>query len=176
MKGLVQIYTGDGKGKTTAAIGLTVRALGQDCKIFFAQFLKSGDTGEKRILDHFSENIIFYRPIVRNKGFIWKMTDRQVLEIREDIIEAWDYVREQISSGEYDVVVLDEILGVLSYGFIDINHLVRCIKERPDHVEIVMTGRDAPDKLLEIANYVSEIKAVKHPFQEGIQARRGIEF
>lgn len=173
--GLVHIYTGEGKGKTTAAIGLAVRAAGNGLKVLFVQFLKGGEeSGELKIFKKLQENIEVIRfdqrhPIFFNKG-----------DTKEGLImaakDALKLIAEKIKSDKYDLVVLDEINNLIAQGWADINELTDIIRKRPEGVEIVLTGRGAPRELIKIADYVTEMKAVKHPFKKGIKARKGIEY
>lgn len=173
--GLIHIYTGEGKGKTTAAIGLTVRAAGNGLKVLFAQFLKGGEeSGELRVLEGLSDKIEIIRFDQRHPIFFKKGDTRDGL--KKAIAEAIDVVSEKIKSGKYDLIILDEISNIAAQGLADVNTLIDIIKKRPEDVEIVLTGRGAPQELIEIADYVTEMKPVKHPFFKGIKARKGIEY
>lgn len=175
MNGLIHIYTGNGKGKTTAAIGLCIRAAGNNKRVLFSQMLKSGRTGEMEILNDM-EQIRVIRPEARVKGFVWELDESEKAIMCECTEEALVFIEREISLGKWDMVIMDEILGCIHNGFISVDRILNILKNKPDHVEIVLTGRNAPEALMEAADYVSEIMAVKHPYQKGIGARKGIEF
>ena len=170
MKGYVHIYTGDGKGKTTAALGLALRAAGAGLKVFFAQFLKSGTYSELKALERFSDLIK-----VRQYGrgcFISGMPEKEDIEYAK---KGLNEVKEIISSGKYDLVVLDEINIAVYFGLISLDELLEVIRQRPAHVELVLTGRRADPKLIEEADLVTEMKEIKHYYKKGVVARLGIE-
>ncbi len=171
-RGLVIVYTGDGKGKTTAALGTAIRALGSGWKVAFLQFMKGEwKSGEENVVPLFEGQWLLRK---LGRGFTW---DHDSLD--EDIQAARDAWQEALSilfSGEYELVVLDEINYVLSYGFLDAQEVVEALKQRPSHVHVVCTGRNAPDVLVEFADLVTEMRKVKHPFDQGILAQRGIDF
>lgn len=174
-KGLVHIYTGDGKGKTTSAIGLGIRAFGRGFKVLLAQFLKGMDTGELHVLKNLGPNFEVYRH--KNvKGFFWNMSDEQKAELKKSVREGFQHVKEEIEKDKWDMVILDEIMGTIHNQLIDTREVVELIKNKPDKLELVLTGRNAPKELIELADYVSEISAIKHPWEHGIKARKGIEF
>ncbi len=175
MKGLVHIYTGDGKGKTTAALGLCIRASGSDKRILFVQFLKASKTGELKILSQL-HNVKVYRPEAKVKGFVWELNENEKLIMCKSIETAYNTIVEELQSGIWDIVVLDEIIGCIKNGFISDEQIIELIRNKPEAVELILTGRNAPERLIELADYVSEIKAVKHPYQSGIPARKGVEF
>ncbi len=170
MKGYVHVYTGDGKGKTTAALGLAIRAAGAGLKVFFAQFLKSGDYSEHKALRRFSD-IIEVRQYGRGCFIRGKPADEDIEAAKKGLSE----VREIVSSGRYDVVILDEANIAVFYGLIEVDQLLEIIKNRPSHVEIVITGRNADPKLIEEADLVTEMKEIKHYYKKGVLARIGIE-
>lgn len=173
--GLIHIYTGEGKGKTSAAIGLAVRAAGNGLKVLFVQFLKGGEeSGELKIFKVLQENIEVIRFDQRHPIFFEKGDTKEGLIMAAK--DALSLINEKIKSGKYDLVVLDEINNLVSQGWADVNELIEIIKERPKGVEIVLTGRGASTELIDMADYVTEMKAVKHPFKKGIKARKGIEY
>ncbi len=186
-KGLVEIYTGNGKGKTTAAIGLAIRAAGRGLKVYIIHFMKSKGYGESKILKVI-ENI---REVYIGKPyFITK--DPKIKDIMKNVVvfepgnppkEYMDIIKKAIEeskeivfSGEWDVVILDEIITALYFDLIDMNTLMDLINKKPEHVELVLTGRYAPHELIDVADLVTEMKEIKHPYQKGIEARKGIEF
>lgn len=174
-KGLVHIYTGDGKGKTTSAIGLGIRAFGRGFKVLLAQFLKGMDTGELHVLENLGPNFEIYRH--KNvKGFFWNMNDQQKEELKKSVREGFQHVKEEIASEKWDMVILDEIMGTIHNKLIDTSEVAELIKNKPVKLELILTGRNAPQELIALADYVSEIKAIKHPMDQGIKARKGIEY
>lgn len=175
MTGLVHIYTGNGKGKTTAVIGLGIRACGNGLKVLMVQFLKGAETGELAILKKLEPNF----KLCRNKevkGFFWNMNQEQKEKLNKLTDQTFNYVLETTSTEEWDMLILDEVMGAISNGLLSVQDIVNFIKNKPDKLEVVLTGRHAPKELIDIANYVSEINAVKHPLSMGIVARKGIEF
>ncbi len=203
--GLVHVYTGDGKGKTSASMGLVMRAIGQGMKVHVIQFMKGGAyTGEfitgKNFLPAERITMVQYgRPCIKeNKQLKLQGFDSGYTffdYIREDIEcgecrfcflnddeqakyvnSAFEKTKEVVSSGEFDLVVLDEINVAMSLNFLDTDKVVEIIKNRFPQTEVILTGRGAPQKILDIADYASEIKMLKHPFEKGIAARRGIEY
>ena len=170
-KGLVHIYTGSGKGKTTAAIGLAVRAVGSGMSVVFFQFLKGMNTAETTPLEKL--DISVHKP-AQPKNFVWSM-DEKTQKISRDInrkafLEACEAMQ------KYNLVVLDEIFACLHAGYITLDELLTCIQGKPPETELVLTGRNAPHEAVALADYVTEMDAKKHPFEKGVQARKGIEF
>ena len=170
-KGYVQIYTGNGKGKTTAALGLITRAVGNNFKIFFCQFLKGRDYGELHTLKKF-ETVVHERygrgVFIRSKEFV---TDEDKKLMRE----GYESLKNALLSKKYDIVIADEILGTLRYDLISVDEIKFLIENKPETTELVLTGRNAPEELIELADLVTEMKEVKHYLQKGVMARKGIE-
>ncbi|NLN65990.1 MAG: cob(I)yrinic acid a,c-diamide adenosyltransferase [Clostridiaceae bacterium] len=175
-QGRLHLYIGSGKGKTTAAAGLTIRALGHDMKVLFAQFLKNLETGENIILEGFTDKLCFFRPVQHHTKFLWNMTEQELAQTKEDIRRGWEHLRQQMQTGLWDLIVLDEILDCIQCQLLEEEDILKTIKERPEKVEVVCTGRNASQAFYNIADYISVINAVKHPYDEGIKARRGIEY
>ncbi|HEX9058655.1 MAG TPA: cob(I)yrinic acid a,c-diamide adenosyltransferase [Clostridia bacterium] len=173
-KGYVHIYTGDGKGKTTAAVGLGLRAYGRGFKVLLVQFLKNEPSGEIMAIEKLGPNFKSFRT-KKVKGFFINMNDEKRQELKKSEHEAFEYAREAVMSGEWDLVILDEVIGSLGIGLIELKSLIDLINEKPESLELVLTGRNAPAELIELSDYVSEIKAVKHVFSKGVPAREGIE-
>jgi len=171
-KGLTQVYTGNGKGKTSAAFGLALRAIGRGLKVYVIQFIKGGfDYGELHVIQHL--------PNLKVKAFGRGKFVTQVPPSEEDIKlanQALELAEQIVSSGEYDVVVLDEINVALHLKLIELDKVIRLIEKKPRHVELVLTGRHAPPKVLELADLVTEMKEVKHPYTKGMPPREGIEY
>jgi cob(I)alamin adenosyltransferase len=175
LRGLIHIYTGDGKGKTTAALGLSLRAYGGGFKIGLIQFLKGMDTGELAVLAGLGDSY----QIHRNKGIIKFVKDMNGVEIREaasDVRKLWELAKSLGTEGQCDLLILDEVMAAIATGLLSLDDVCGWLKEKPAGLEVVLTGRDAPPALVDLADYVSEIKAVKHPYEKGIAARKGIEF
>ncbi|MCX8007686.1 MAG: cob(I)yrinic acid a,c-diamide adenosyltransferase [Coriobacteriia bacterium] len=170
--GLVQVYTGDGKGKTTAAVGLAVRAAGAGLRVAFVQFVKGGErSSELPMLERLGVRV--ERPARASTGLLaGGATD----EDRRAAAETLAIAQDAIAGGAYDLVVLDEACVAAAYGLVDEVHLLAALRGRPVHVEVVLTGRGATDALLEAADLVTEMRAVRHPFDRGVKARKGIEF
>lgn len=176
MQGLVHIYTGDGKGKTTAALGLGMRAFGAGLKVVIIQFLKDTPCGELKAAEKLGENFKILRFQKGRKGFIWEMTDTQREELKKETLEGFNYAKSLSKSGECDVLILDEIFGCIGNLLITESELLDLIKVKNEKTELVLTGRNAPDTVCRAAHYVTEMRAQKHPLYMGISARKGIEF
>ena len=171
-KGLILVFTGHGKGKTTAAIGMTMRAAGHGLKTCFIQFIKgSWKYGEAEAMTRFKEEIEFH---VMGRGFTWKSDDLE--KDRAAAREAWEKAKEAIASGRYHTVVLDEFTYLLKYGMIDKAEALEILRNKPVEQHICITGRDAAEELAELADLVTEMRPVKHPYQQGIKAQKGLEF
>lgn len=175
MRGLVHIYTGNGKGKTSAAVGLGIRAYGRGFKVLMVQFLKGTETGEAFTIKKLSPGFTIYRGKSTRK-FFWQMNNEEKEFERNVQNELLEYALEAVTSGEWQMVILDEIMAAIENGMVKAEDVVKLIKDRDNDVELVLTGRNAPKELVELADYVSEIKEVKHPMKKGIAARKGIEF
>ena len=170
--GLIQVYTGDGKGKTTCALGLAFRAVGQGFKAYIVHFMKGRDTGEARAAARLAPDLTlryFGRPGLVNLN----APAREDLDL---VREAWNLAREIIASGDWDLVVLDEINLALAYGLIPLQEALEALRRRPAWVEVVLTGRQAPPELVELADLVTEMRPLKHYYTAGVPARRGIEW
>lgn len=172
--GLIQIYTGDGKGKTTAAIGLGVRALGRNYKIYMVQFLKGRDTGELHILNNY-ENFKVFR-FQSSEKFFFQMTEEEKNILNDEMHKAYEFIEDILKNSECDMLILDEIMGVIHNNIYSVDDVLKLMREKPDTMEMVLTGRNAPKELIENADLVTEMKLIKHPYEKGIPARYGIEF
>ena len=170
-KGLVIVNTGKGKGKTTAAMGVLVRAWGRGMKVIMLQFIKhsTANYGEQRAAKKMG---IEMRAM--GDGFTWRSKD---LDQSAELARAhWEDCKAIIASGDYDVIVLDEFTYPMHYGWVDTEEVIEALKSRPDMVHVIITGRNAPEALVEYADLVTEMNVVKHPYQVGIKAQPGIEF
>lgn len=171
--GLVHIYCGEGKGKTTCSVGLSVRACGYGLHVLFMQFLKSGDSSELKILKSLPGiDVLGTKPI---KKFSFQMTEEEKEETRRINSEQFADMVKMLENDHYDMLVLDEVLGAIEAGLLDDRLIVNFLKNRPEQLEVVMTGRYPTEELEELADYVSRIDKVKHPYDKGIPARAGIE-
>ena len=170
-KGLVIVNTGSGKGKTTAAMGILFRAWGRDMKVIMLQFIKhsTANFGEQR-----AAKKIGIEMRAMGDGFTWRSKDiEQTAELARAL---WEDCKEVIATGGYDIVVLDEFTYPLHYGWIPVEDVIQVLTARPKMQHVIITGRNAPEALVEYADLVTEMKVVKHPYQSGIKAQPGIEF
>ncbi len=172
--GLIHIYTGDGKGKTTAAMGLAVRAAGYNRKVYILQFLKARTTGEKNTLAGMST--VTFKRANKSKKFIFQMDEAEKAVLVRETAEVWENLFEIIQESDYQLVIIDEIMGAITNGLVPLEKVIELIEKKADDKELVMTGRNAPEELVELADYVTEMKMIKHPFTDDIPARKGIEF
>jgi cob(I)alamin adenosyltransferase len=172
MNGLIHIYTGDGKGKTTAAIGLCTRAAGRDKKVIFSQFLKTQDTGELDSLEKLGITVICS---TLRLGFTNTMNSAAKHLCAKEQQKIVKEIQEHLSRGKTDMLVLDEILDAVNANMLDEAELRSLVAHKPPDTELVLTGRNPPAWLTEEANYISDIRKIKHPYDQGIQARPGIE-
>ncbi len=171
-KSLLTVFTGKGKGKTTAALGMAVRALGHNWKVCLIQFVKgTWKTGEWGALKLYGDRMVVY---VKGMGFIHSPED--IDRYRETAREAWQLAKETLNSPDYNLVILDELTYLLNYKMVDKNDVCDALRNRRKDLHVVVTGRDAPDYLLEAADLITEMREVKHPMQSGVKAQRGIEF
>jgi cob(I)alamin adenosyltransferase len=171
-KGLLMVHTGKGKGKTTAAMGLAMRAIGNGMKVGIVQFVKGKwETGERQVLEAFPDQVEIR---VMGEGFSWDSQDRQ-----RDIAAAnaaWEMAKEMIADPQFGLVVLDELNIPLRYDHLDINEVVAGLKAKPERVHVLVTGRNAKDELIEAADMVTDMTMVKHHFRDDVKAQKGIEF
>ncbi|MDQ7793465.1 MAG: cob(I)yrinic acid a,c-diamide adenosyltransferase [bacterium] len=173
-RGLVLVYTGDGKGKTTAAFGLALRAVGHGSRVFVIQFMKGDpDYGELQAVRRFLAD----RVEVVQSG-LPSFVDRRAPSAEDLRLarEGLDLARRVLSQGDHDLVILDEINVAVDYGLISLEEVLRLLAQRPPGIDVVLTGRDAPATLLDAADLVSEVVDVKHHFRRGVAARKGVEF
>ena len=171
-KGLLIVHTGKGKGKSTAAMGLAVRAIGNGMKVGIVQFVKGvWETGERAVLDKFPDLCVIR---AMGEGFSWETQDRQRdIDAAEN---AWRMSMEMIEDPSFDMVILDELNIPLRYDNLDIDTVGKGLQSKPEMLHVVVTGRNAKEELLEAADLVTEMTMVKHPFRSGVKAQRGVEF
>ncbi len=172
-KGLLIVHTGKGKGKTTAALGMVLRAIGHGKKVGVVQFVKGAmETGEKAVFDRFPDQVEF---LAMGDGFTWDTQNRA-----QDIAsarKAWEEVQRMIADPAYAMVLADELNIVLRYDYLPLDEVVSVLKAKPEMTHVIVTGRNAPEALIEAADLVTEMTLVKHPFREqGVKAQPGIEF
>ena len=173
MSGLVHLYCGDGKGKTTAAVGLAVRHSGRGGKVVFAQFLKDGTSGECRVLAKLGVTVLAANPVGK---FSFRMTEEEKAETAAALGRTFDAATGFAVRERATLLVLDEVCAAVNCGFLPEKTLTEFLESRPDSLEVVLTGRDPSENLQVHADYITEMKKRRHPFDEGVAAREGIEF
>lgn len=173
-RGMVHIYCGDGKGKTTAAFGLALRCAGHGEPVVIVQFLKNGKSGECVAFQRFGNvQILHAQPIEK---FTFQMTESEKQETKTALKMCFRTVVDKIQNQSVRMLVLDEIMAAMECGFIDCEDVIKFLQSKPESLEVVMTGRNPPSTLLNFSDYISEIQKVKHPFDTGIASREGIEW
>ncbi len=168
-RGLVIVNTGPGKGKTTAALGMMLRAWGHDMKIVVLQFVKQATVGEHRAAQRMGVEMIAGGAGFTNRGDNAEKNKRMAKEL-------WNLATEKINSGSYDLVILDELTYAFNYDWLELDEVLAVLRQRPGKVHVVITGRDAPQPLIDYADTVVEMRDIKHHFKQGIKAQPGIEF
>jgi len=171
MKGYIHVYTGNGKGKTTAAFGLALRAEGAGLKVFIGQFVKGKTYNENVAVARYLKNIT-----VKQFGLGCFIVNTPTDDDIKAAGKGLDEMRKIIQKGKHDLVIMDEVNIALYYKLFEVDELIEIIKGKPDHVELVLTGRYAPGEIIEVADMVTEMKEIKHYYTKGIEARKGIEF
>ena len=173
-RGLIIVNTGPGKGKTTAAMGTALRAVGQGMKVLMLQFLKgSWHYGELDAVKAFGDNFVMKQ---MGRGFVKVGGAEPDPEDVKMVEEAWNESREAILSGKWDLVVLDEINYAISYGMLDPAKVADALKQKPEMVHVILTGRNAHPTIIELADTVTEMRQLKHAYEKGVEAQRGIEY
>lgn len=173
MFGLIHIYCGDGKGKTTAAVGLAVRCAGRGNKVLLVQFLKSRDSGELYSLAKLPDIEVMRGK--ESKKFTFQMNEEEKHALLIEHNKMFEQVLAKIKNGGYSLLILDEVIGALNAKVFEMPKLIEFLRHKPENLEVVLTGRNPAPELVEIADYVSEMRKVKHPMDKGIMARKGIE-
>lgn len=173
--GLIHVYYGDGKGKTSSAIGQGIRAIGQGLKVIMIQFLKGYSSGEMKSLSRLEPDFKVFN-FEKERGFYINLNDKQKEELKMEIANAIKFGKKIFDTQECDILILDEILGVIENKIIEKEEFIKFIESKPDNMELIITGRKLPDYLKEYADYISEIVEIKHPYHKGIEAREGIEY
>ena len=171
LQGLIIVNTGNGKGKTTAALGVLLRSWGRGMRVCMLQFIKArtANFGEEQAARKLGVEMI---PL--GDGFTW--TSQDIARDRALAREGWALCREKIASGDYDIVILDEITYCFTFGWLDLGEVITVLRERPEGQHVILTGRDAPQELIDFADLVTEMREIKHPYKDGVKAQRGIEF
>lgn len=171
-KGLLMVYTGAGKGKTTAALGMAIRCLGHGMNVAVVQFIKGAiDTAEERILKSFGSQVVFLR---MGEGYTWETQDRE--RDRKVAQGAWAEVEKIFQDPAFGMVILDELNIAIHHDYVSLDQVLKAVAQRPPMLHVVITGRGAKPELIEAADLVSEMRMIKHPFRKGIKAQRGVEF
>lgn len=173
MFGLIHIYCGDGKGKTTAAVGLAVRCAGRGNKVLLVQFLKSRDSGELYSLAKLPDIEVMRGK--ESKKFTFQMNEEEKHALLIEHNKMFEQVLAKIKNGGYSLLILDEVIGALNAKVFEMPKLIEFLRHKPENLEVVLTGRNPAPELVEIADYVSEMRKLKHPMDKGIMAREGIE-
>lgn len=172
-KGLIHIYCGENKGKTTAAVGLAVRSFGSGFKVIFSQFLKTSPSGE--LVSFEKLGIKVYR-ITKPKGFTWEMNEDELKLLKSEQDKLFKEVTSLVDGdGDKTILICDELIGAYAGNHIDREMVMEFLNNKPKNLEVVMTGRNPSEELMEIADYITEMKKIKHPMDKGINARKGIE-
>lgn len=174
-KGYVQVYTGNGKGKTTAAVGQAVRSAGNGLKVYMLQFLKTDPTGELEIAKLLGDKFQIFR-FESKKGFFWTLKDEEKAVLKEEVNRAYNFAMEVIKNNSCDVFILDEIMGILSNKLLTEEQVVELIDNKPSNMELILTGRNVPASIIDKADLVTEMKEIKHYMKKGVYSREGIEY
>lgn len=173
MSGLIHIYCGDGKGKTTASVGLAVRAAGAGKQVLFAQFFKDGSSSEIEVLSAIHGIEVEF--CKTQYGFFKNMSEQTREQVQQEYSKLLETVLQR-SAHTVDLLVLDEVISACNHGVVSEEYLMNFLRNKPNRLEVVLTGRNPSDRLLNIADYISEMCKRKHPFDQGVKARKGIEF
>lgn len=174
-RGYVQVYTGNGKGKTTAAIGLGVRAAGNKYTVIMVQFLKGRKTGELESLKVLDPYFKVFR-FEKSRVFFWQLNDDERNELKEEIQKGYNFALDVLKENRCDILILDEVMGVIRNKLLTEEQVIALIDTKPENVELILTGRDVPDSIIQRAHLVTEMRDIKHYFSEGVPAREGIEY
>ena len=173
-KGLIMTFTGNGKGKTTAALGMALRALGQGMKVIVLQFIKGGwKYGELMMAEKLGPNFVIKQ---MGQGFVRNLTEEQKEQHKQAAIEALQSALQIIISDKYQMVILDEVFYGIKYDFFAVSDLVELLRQKPSELHLVLTGRYAPEEITGLSDLVTEMKDIKHPYDNGIIAQKGVEF
>lgn len=173
-KGYIQIYTGNGKGKTTAAMGLSIRAAGNGMKVCIVQFLKAWKTGELNSLEKLDNIDVFRFQTI--KKFTWQLNEEEFNALKLEVKKTYDFILEVFEEKKYDVVIVDEIMGALGAKLLTEQEVLDLMDRKPETIELVMTGRNPTEAIINKADLVTEMNPIKHYYEQGVKSREGIEF
>ncbi|MBM7582100.1 cob(I)alamin adenosyltransferase [Caldicoprobacter guelmensis] len=173
--GYVQVYTGDGKGKTTAALGQGLRAVGRGLKVVMVQFLKGIESGELEAIKRLGPQFTIMR-FAETKKFFWQLTDEEKEQLKEKTQQEMQKLEQLMEEGSCDVLILDEIMAAIHSGLVSVDEVCRIIDNKPKGMELILTGRNVPREIAERADLITEMRNVKHYMDKGVQARKGIEY
>ena len=174
-RGYVQVYTGNGKGKTTAAIGQAVRSVGNGLRVYMLQFLKTDETGELEIAKLLGDKFHIFR-FESKKGFFWNLNDEEKAILQAEVNTAYNFAMEVVKNNRCDVFILDEIMAILSNKLLTEQQVIDLIDNKPINMELILTGRNVPDSIIDKADLVTEMNSIKHYIDKGVHAREGIEY
>ena len=174
-KGYVQVYTGNGKGKTTAALGQGFRSVGNGLKVYMVQFLKTFKTGELESVKRLEPDFRIFR-FEKKRGFFWTLNNQEKAELKIEIDKAYMFCYDSLKNNECDVLIMDEVMGALSNNLLTVEQVIKLIHIKPDNVELILTGRNVPEQIVKEADLVTEMREIKHYFSSGVAAREGIEY
>ncbi len=174
-KGYVQVYTGNGKGKTTAALGQGFRAVGNGLKVYMVQFLKTFKTGELESVKRLEPDFKIFR-FEKKRGFFWTLSDEEKAELKIEIDKAYEFCYDALMERKCDVLIMDEVMGALSNKLLTVDQVLKLINIKPEDVELILTGRNVPEQIVKEADLVTEMREIKHYFSSGVPAREGIEY
>lgn len=174
-KGLIQVYCGNGKGKTTAAIGQGIRAIGQGFKVIMIQFLKGQECGELNTIQRLEPDFKVFR-FDKPEKFFNQMNEAEKEDLKRNIQNGINFARKVMDTRECDILILDEVLGVIENDLIDVEEIDKLLVTKPNQIEVILTGRNLKNELTKRVDYISKIEEIKHPYSNGIKARKGIEF
>lgn len=174
-EGYIQVYTGNGKGKTTAAMGLAFRAAGDGMKVHVVQFLKSWNTGELKSAEAVGDNLKIFR-FETVKGFTWDLNEEQLVTLKKEVKEAYNFVKDELENRSCDILILDEVMAAMHGQFLTEEEVLHLMDIKPKDMELIMTGRNVPERIIEKADLVTEMREIKHYYSKGVNAREGIEF
>lgn len=174
-RGYVQVYTGNGKGKTTAAVGQAMRAVGNGLRVYMLQFLKTDPTGELEIAKLIGDKFQIFR-FESKKGFFWTLSDEEKAILKKEVDEAYNFAKNVIKNNSCDIFILDEIMGTLSNKLLTEEQVLELIHKKPVNMELILTGRNVPDSIKDKADLITEMKEIKHYMENGVYMREGIEY
>jgi cob(I)alamin adenosyltransferase len=174
-QGCIQLYTGKGKGKTSAALGLALRALGHGLKVYMVQFLKSAPSGELLTAEKLAPEFVIFRFAKAERDFFPRLSEQEKQDAAREVRAAFSFVQRTVADGACDILILDEILAALQLRLLELPEVLELLDRKPPQMELVLTGRHAPDGLIARADLVTRMEEVKHYYRAGIKSRPGIE-